>query len=297
MSNNIINEKSLTVREINRLEKLESVVKENFLAFVKVGKALAEIRENRLYRNQENRTWEGYCRELWDMSCQHAGRIIACGEVIENLKSEPMGSFSPDHPQFILPINERQTRPLAKLEAKEQAIVWGTILEHRLTQFKKGQFPKISETTVKKAVLEHHGKNLEVNIDQSTKEATQNRKDFASDEFTAAYTVFGEQIKAEHASNWRNTSRSVVFQNLSNLLDLVALAGPKEIKQKACSMELSNREKLEKASFRVFRMRPAELVIEESIGGEWRVITSHDTPSQLSDAFKELMEDPQNLKA
>jgi len=297
MSDNIINEKSLTVGEVNLLEELEGVVRDNFLAFVKVGEALAEIRDKRLYRNQDNRTWEGYCRELWDMSRQHAERLIASGKVIETLKTAPIGAVSPDNPNFLLPINEAQARPLANLEPKEQAIVWGSILERRLTQFKKGKFPKITATTVKKAVLKHHGKQLEIKIDQSTKVATQNRKDFSSEEFTAAYAAFCEQVKAEHASNWRNTSRNIIFQSLSSLLDLVALAGPKEIKQKACSMDLSNREKLEKASFRVFRMRPAELVIEESIGGEWRVIISHDTPSLLSDAFKELMEDPQNLRA
>jgi hypothetical protein len=44
-------------------------------------------------------------------------------------------------------------------------------------------------------------------------------------------------------------------------------------------------------------MRPADLVIEESVGGKWKVFSSHDTPSKLSEAFKELMEDPKNLRA
>ena len=105
MSDNIINEKSLTVSETNRLKELENVVKGNFLAFVQVGTALAEIRDKRLYRNDENRTWEGYCRELWDMSRQHAERMIACGNVIENLKTAPIGAvlrFSITFPQAII---------------------------------------------------------------------------------------------------------------------------------------------------------------------------------------------------
>lgn len=297
MSDNLINEKPLTVSEIKRLEELEGVVKNNFLAFVELGTALAEIRDKRLYRNDEGRTWEGYCRELWDMSSRHAERLIASSVVIENLKTRPIGRISPDHPGFVLPINESQARPLANLEPEEQKKIWEHILERRLTQFKKGQFPKITATTVKKAVQKFHGENLDVTIDQTIKESTEGRKDVKSEQFFEAYNVFTEQIKKEHASNWRHTSRDYVFKSLSNLLDLIAVAGPKEIKKQACSMELSNREKLGKAGLKIFRMKPEELVIEESVNGQWRVDSSHDTPSQLSRAFKELLEDPKHLRA
>jgi hypothetical protein len=296
MSNNIINEKSMTVTESKRLEKLEGVIKENFLGFVAVGNALAEIRAKRLYRNDENRTFEGYCRDLWDMSHQHADRLVASAKVLDNLT--PIGVKKEDDPNFLLPLNEAQARELAPLEAEEQQEVWQEILDHRLTQYKKGQFPKITAITVKKAVLKFKGKKIEVQIDQSTREPKNNRKDFASDEFNQAYTVFGEQIKEAQAGNWRHTSRSVVFNNLSTLLDLVAVAGPKELKKRGCSMELSNREKLAKKGFQIYRMRPKELVIQEWMHGDtWMAASSHDTPTQLSDAFKELMDEPGNLRA
>jgi hypothetical protein len=296
MGENIINEKSLTVTESNRLEKLEGVIKTNFLGFVAVGNALAEIRDKRLYRSDENRTFEGYCRELWDMSARHAERLEKSALVLENLR--PIGRKKEDDPNFLLPLNEAQARELAPLEAEEQQEVWQEILDHRLTQYKKGQFPKITAVTVKKAVLKFKGKKIEVQIDQSTREPKNNRKDFASEEFNQAYTAFGEQIKEAQAGNWRHTSRQVVFANLSTLIDLVAVAGPKELKKRGCSMELSNREKFTKKGFKIFRMRPKELVIQEWMYGDtWMVASSHDTASQLSDAFKELMENPDNLRA
>lgn len=292
----IINEPYLTVTEEKRLTKLEGVIKDNFLGFVAVGTALTEIREKRLYRNDENRTYEGYCRELWDMSARHAERLEKSSRVLENLR--PIGRKSKDDPNFLLPINEAQARELAPLEPEEQRIVWKEILDHRLTQYEDGQFPKITAISVKKEVLKFKGKRLEVQIDQSTREPKNNRKDFASDEFNQAYTAFGEQIKEAQARNWRDTARSVVFNRLTTLLDLVAVAGPKELKKRGCSMELSNREKLAKKGFHIFRMRPEDLVIEEwMFGDNWTVFSSPDTASKLSDAFKELMEDSQNLRA
>lgn len=292
----IINEKALTVTETKRLEALEGVIKKNFLGFVAVGNALAEIRDKRLYRNDENRTFEGYCRDLWDMGRKQADKLVNAAHVIENLT--PIGVKNEDDPNFLLPINEAQARELSSLGPEEQRRVWQSVLDRRLTQFKKGQFPKITALAVKKAVLEYKGKNLEVTLEQSTREASANRKDFASEEFVDAYNAFCEQIKTAQAGNWRDTSRSVVFQNLSTLVDLVANAGPKELQKRGCSMELSNREKLAKAGLRLFRMKPADLVIEEWRSGDnWLVATSHDTASQLSEAFKELMDEPRNLRA
>ena len=66
----IIEEKPLTPAEQNRLSALETIIRENFLAYVAVGNAILEIRESRLYRTDGGRTWpyrrnletgDGYC--------------------------------------------------------------------------------------------------------------------------------------------------------------------------------------------------------------------------------------------
>ena len=72
----VLKEKPLTSAEQKRLCELEGLIRDNFLAYVTVGSALLEIRESRLYRNGEGRTWEGYCRALWNMAHQYANRLI-----------------------------------------------------------------------------------------------------------------------------------------------------------------------------------------------------------------------------
>jgi hypothetical protein len=70
--------------------------------FVKVGNALLEIRDSRLYR-QQFPTFEAYCRERWGMARQSVNRMIAAAEVVRNIKMEPIGS---------IPTTESQARPL-----------------------------------------------------------------------------------------------------------------------------------------------------------------------------------------
>lgn len=293
----IINEKPLNAAENKRLNVLESDIKKNFLGFVAVGNALAEIREKRLYRNEDNRTFDGYCRELWDMGRKQADKLAKAANVIENLT--PIGVKFKDDPTFVMPINEAQARELSGLEAEEQQKIWLEILGRRTTQKNdEGELSKITAITVKKAVLEYRGKSLNAQINQTTKEARNNRKDFASDEFVEAYEVFMKQLQAEQSSGWRQTSRNRVFNDLSTLLDLVAQAGPKELKNRGCEMELSNREKLQEAGFSILRVRKDDLVTEEwDTGNDWMVAESYDTLNQLADGFKKLMEDPRNLRA
>lgn len=66
-----------------------------------VAKALASIRDERLYR-ADFPTFEAYCRERWGMTRQHANRQIVAAEVAAAL--EPIGS-----------IPESQARELADL--------------------------------------------------------------------------------------------------------------------------------------------------------------------------------------
>ena len=77
-----------------------------------------EIRESRLYRNGYE-TFEDYCRDRWDMTHQHADRLIASSNVIENLT--PIG--------VIQPVNESQARPLTRLVAPLQIEAWKKFIE------------------------------------------------------------------------------------------------------------------------------------------------------------------------
>lgn len=108
---------ALAKNEESRLCELESVIQRNLNSFYEIGMALMEVRDNRLYRAEYD-TFEQYCRERWQFSKTHANRFIESSKVIENLT--PIG---------VKPENLEQTRPLAKLHAKEQKEVWQEAVE------------------------------------------------------------------------------------------------------------------------------------------------------------------------
>jgi len=96
----------LSTSETTRLGELERVVAEGARAFVEVGHALFEIREQRLYRATHT-TFQDYCRERWHLSRPEAYRAIDAARVVEVLT--PIGDA---------PMNEGQARELAPLLAE-----------------------------------------------------------------------------------------------------------------------------------------------------------------------------------
>lgn len=108
----------ISLTESARLVELEEVIEKGIGTFIKVGEALSEIRDKRLYRVGFE-TFEEYCRVEWEMSKAYAFRAIAGAEVVKNLS--PMGDT--------LPRNERQARPLATLPAAEQPKAWTKAVE------------------------------------------------------------------------------------------------------------------------------------------------------------------------
>jgi regulator of replication initiation timing len=108
----------LTKLERLRLTQLESIVEQGLQTFYEVGKALEEIRDQKLSRETE-RTFEAYCRNKWNIAKRTAYQLIDAAQVMENL-AEIEGSK---------PTNERQVRPLAKLDPELQIKIWEEALE------------------------------------------------------------------------------------------------------------------------------------------------------------------------
>jgi len=102
----------------DRLSELEAVIDRNRRSFYVIGKALYEIRENRLYKLLCFNTFEAYAKQRWSIGKSHAYRLIEAYRVIENLS--PIGD--------ILPENESQVRPLAPLTPLEQRRIWRQFL-------------------------------------------------------------------------------------------------------------------------------------------------------------------------
>ncbi|BAY42047.1 hypothetical protein NIES2111_64430 (plasmid) [Nostoc sp. NIES-2111] len=99
-------------------------------AFVEAGKALTQLRDRRLYRST-HKTFEEYCRDRFGFTRMAAALKIASVKVMENLSTNGLqksdGSKSKKmstNGLQILPTNERQIRPLTKLEPEKQREVW-----------------------------------------------------------------------------------------------------------------------------------------------------------------------------
>ncbi|MBD2302824.1 MULTISPECIES: hypothetical protein [unclassified Nostoc] len=101
-------------------------------AFFEAGKALAELRDRRLYRST-HKTFEEYCRDRFGHSRQKSNYLIAASQVYENLtticcQNSEVEDLTTNGTQ-ILPTSEGQVRPMTKLESQQQWEVWQTAVE------------------------------------------------------------------------------------------------------------------------------------------------------------------------
>jgi hypothetical protein len=119
-----INVTAVEVPELTQEEESDRLHLERKVerAFFEAGKALAELRDRRLYRST-HKTFEEYCRDRFGHSRRQSYLLMDAAIVFDNLeqKCDPM-----DH---ILPTNERQVRPMTKLEPQQQQEVWVKAVE------------------------------------------------------------------------------------------------------------------------------------------------------------------------
>ncbi|MCL6753816.1 hypothetical protein KBT16_23705 [Nostoc sp. CCCryo 231-06] len=107
-------------------------------AFFEAGKALAELRDRRLYRSTHS-TFEEYCKDRFGFERRHPYRLIEAAGVVDNLikmcpnwtQNEIEDDPAPVHSdqRQILPTSEGQVRPMTKLEPQEQQEVWQRAVE------------------------------------------------------------------------------------------------------------------------------------------------------------------------
>lgn len=108
----------LSVAEESALSRNEAKIERGLQTFYEVGNALAEIRDDRLYR-ENYATFEEYCQERWGMSRPRAYQFIDAADVRGRL------STIVDK----LPANESQVRPLTQLAPNEQVAAWQRAVE------------------------------------------------------------------------------------------------------------------------------------------------------------------------
>lgn len=120
---------SLSPQELSEFARLEKQIQRDIDAatplFVRIAKALEQIRDTRLYRADYD-DFRSYCRERWGKDHGYVYRLINAATVTDNLAALPIGSANTP---AILPMNESQARPLVGLEPDQQREAWSGAVE------------------------------------------------------------------------------------------------------------------------------------------------------------------------
>lgn len=104
--------KVLDASESRQLDECENIIRRGWDTFLEVGRALAMIRDRRLYRDKYA-TYEDYCRQKWEYSKTHANRLVEAAAVAAVLT--PIG---------VTVKSESQIRPLAGLPPQKIPAAW-----------------------------------------------------------------------------------------------------------------------------------------------------------------------------
>lgn len=110
---------TLLVREQRSLARCEEKIEKGMATFVEVGKALAEIRDRKLYRDT-HKTFAAYVKERWGKSRNWADVTIQSSAAVASIENAHHGGQKP---------NERQARELAKAPEEDRAEVWEEVTE------------------------------------------------------------------------------------------------------------------------------------------------------------------------
>ena len=104
----------MTKTEQSTLAECEARIQQGWTTFIEVGTALAQIRDQRLYR-QSHTNFKVYCAERWQYGRGYADRLIGTAELAQKLT--PIGvTMQPTH--------EAQLRPLLGLPLDQAKQAW-----------------------------------------------------------------------------------------------------------------------------------------------------------------------------
>jgi hypothetical protein len=108
------------VTETARLRECESVIEKGVATFMDVGRALAEIRDKKLYRDS-HKVFEDYVKERWGHGRAWAYQLIGASAAAQNVTDRIHSN--PKAPKLPTP-NREQARALAKIPSEKQAEAW-----------------------------------------------------------------------------------------------------------------------------------------------------------------------------
>lgn len=100
-------------RQLEKLQELETVVRNGFRQFLEVGRALAEIREGGFYKAEGYHSFSTYVRSKFNYNPAYCSYLINTSEMIHRLEALEDDSI-------MLPTTEAQCKALAPLIRKEE---------------------------------------------------------------------------------------------------------------------------------------------------------------------------------
>ena len=112
------NSENLTTSEQSRYDRNNETIAKGQQTFVEVGIALADVRDNRLYR-AEFATFEEYCREKWGWNRAYSNLVIDASKVVGALPSN----------LATIVANEGQARALAEAPEEERPHIIAAVAE------------------------------------------------------------------------------------------------------------------------------------------------------------------------
>lgn len=178
----------------SRLIELETLIESEQRSFYKIGKALKQIRDERLYRDLLFDSFEAYLKSRWDMSRSQAYRLIEAARIIDNLS--PIGDT--------LPENEAQLRALVKLTPFDQRRIWRDFI---------GAGLELNAGNIQRFVSKYGNKE----------KARTDLTNIISAAYKQAVLTMLEQIRFAGQDGWSSTSRQAAFFWLAVMKDKIRL--------------------------------------------------------------------------
>lgn len=133
----------LTESEQDVLAQCESIIERGLKSFIEVGTALVAIRDNQLYRRVYP-TFESYCQDKWSISRPRAYELMNAAGIVEYLSANGIQEY---------PSNERQARPLSRVEPEVRAELWQSVLD-------TAPNGKVTAEHVEKVVEDYQGRTM-----------------------------------------------------------------------------------------------------------------------------------------
>ena len=196
------NDWELTIDEAGRLEELEGVITKVFVGFYVMGEALDEIDTKRLYRVTHVR-FEDYCRDRFEIAKQTAYQYINAKKAFDNVRRGGQTK--------LLPLNERQVRPLTRLEPDAQVQAWEEVVKS--APFDGG----ITAKHVSEVVSELIGKKLTKKAEKITKDI----EPVVSKEFSGVMWSLIDVVREEIKKPLKVKIKKIMIESLQRVEKLL----------------------------------------------------------------------------